>query len=211
MGQFKQTLLLIVVTLFFLPEYGNGQGADTSSVILPDQHIMDELDLGYQHSPHKATMYSAVLPGLGQIYNGKAWKVPILYAGIGGVAYAIHFNSKYYDKYRSAYRDFLIRDPGNTSYEEFIPPTLSIDDVHGQYSEWFQRALDNKRRYYRRYRDISYIGMAAIYFVNIIDAAVDAHFYDFDISDDLTMRIEPSVIGGIDYERLLGMHLQIKF
>lgn len=146
------------------------------------------------HSPHKATFYSAILPGLGQAYNEKYWKIPILYAGIGAMGYAIHFNSTNYIKYKNAYRDFLIRDPGNKSYEEVIPPTLTTEQVEGQYADWFSQALENKREYYRRYRDLSYIGMAAIYILNMIDATVDAHFYNFDVSDDLSMDIRPSVI-----------------
>ncbi len=166
----------------------------------------------YQHSPHKASVYAAVFPGAGQIYNKKYWKVPILYAGIGGLVYAIHFNTTYYDKYRSAYRDFLIRDPGNTSYEEFIPPGLGIEDVHGARSEWFQRALQNKRRYYKRYRDMSYIGMAALYLASIIDASVDAHFYDFDISDDLSLRIEPTVLPPVtDNGSTFGLQMRFQF
>ena len=75
------------------------------------------------HSPHKATFYSAILPGLGQAYNKKYFKIPIIYAGAGALAYAIHFNSKLYRKYRSAYRDWIIQDPHNKSYLELIPPT----------------------------------------------------------------------------------------
>lgn len=164
------------------------------------------------HSPHKASIYSAVFPGLGQIYNKKYWKLPFVYGGIGGVSYAIHFNSKYYNIYRSAYRDFLIRDPGNTSYERVIPPGLTMDDVHGTYAQWFQRALQNKKRYYKRYRDLSYIGMAAIYVVNIIDASIDAHFYYFDISDDLSLRVEPAYIQpNPAREGALGLQLKLQF
>lgn len=166
----------------------------------------------YKHSPHKASIYAAVFPGAGQIYNKKYWKVPILYAGIGGLVYAIHFNSTYYNRYRSAYRDFLIRDPGNTSYEQFIPPGLDMDRVHGDLSEWFERALQNKRRYYKRYRDISYIGMAALYVASIIDASVDAHFYDFDISDDLSLRIEPAMLSPVtDKGSAFGFQMQFEF
>lgn len=179
---------------------------------LPDSPTPSDFQLvdDYKHSPHKASVYAAVFPGAGQIYNKKYWKVPILYAGIGGLVYGIHFNTTYYNKYRSAYRDFLIRDPGNTSYEEFIPPGLTIEDVHGARSEWFQRALQNKRRYYKRYRDISYIGMAALYLASIIDASVDAHFYDFDISDDLSLRVEPAVLSPVS-EKGSAFGFQMRF
>ncbi len=197
--------------LFFLHTISaKGQISDTAS-IADDNSVIPLVTNEYYHSPHKATFFSAVMPGLGQVYNKKYWKVPILYAGIGGVVYAISFNTKYYNKYRSAYRDFLIRDPGNTSYQEFIPPSLTIEDVHGQYAEWFQRALQNKRQYYKRFHDLSYIGMVALYIVNIVDAAVDAHFYDFDISDDLSLRIEPSMMKQ-DYNNMaFGLQLQFCF
>lgn len=179
---------------------------------VPEALEVEQLEEEYVHSPHKATVYAAVFPGAGQIYNKKYWKLPILYGGIGGLIYAISFNSNYYNKYRSAYRDFLIRDPGNTSYEEFIPPQLSLDDVHGQNAEWFQRSLQNKRRYYKRSRDLSYIVMVGLYVISIIDASVDAHFYDFDISDDLSFRVEPAVLSPFD-ERgsALGLQMRIQF
>ena len=201
------SLLIWVMPLTVLAQYQDTLVTtqhENGVVLLQDEN---------KHSPHKASIYSAVLPGMGQIYNKKYWKVPILYGGIGGFAYAIHFNSKYYNRYRSAYRDFLIRDPGNTSYEWVIRrSTLTLDDVHGPYADWFQRALDNKRRYYKRYRDLSYIGMSALYILNIIDATIDAHFFDFDISDDLSFRLEPTVLQPFpDSGGMLGLQLKFQF
>lgn len=201
----------------FIPEYPVSTdsigfraipGTPTTENIAPVKILPDE---EYYHSPHKATVYAAVFPGAGQIYNKKYWKLPILYGGIGALVYAINFNSSYYDKYRSAYRDFLIRDPGNTSYAEFIPPGLAIEDVQGPYSDWFQRSLQNKKRYYKRSRDLSYIGMAALYVISIIDANVDAHFYDFDISDDLSIRVEPTMIQPMGQTASSSLGLQVKF
>lgn len=194
------------------PVLAGAQYQDTLAVTPSQNEVVLVFD-DYKHSPHKASIYSAVFPGMGQIYNKKYWKVPILYGGIGGFAYAIHFNSKYYNRYRSAYRDFLIRDPGNTSYEWVLRRSpLTLDDVHGPYADWFQRALDNKRRYYKRYRDLSYIGMAALYVLNIIDATIDAHFYDFDISDDLSFRLEPVVLQPFpDSGSTFGLQLRFQF
>ena len=164
------------------------------------------------HSPHKATFYSAILPGLGQAYNEKYWKIPIIYGVIGSMVYTIHFNSTNYTKYKNAYRDFLIRDPGNKSYVDVMPPTLTVEQVEGQYADWFQRALENKKEYYRRYRDLSYIGMAAIYVLNMIDATVDAHFYDFDVSDDLSMKVRPVFMEPTPYsQNNLGIRLSFNF
>ncbi|MGM0375809.1 MAG: DUF5683 domain-containing protein [Bacteroidota bacterium] len=192
----KTLIVLGYVLVATMPE-GKAQQTEQDTVSMQEDvtkvrdsfHDKEEL-----HSPHKATFYSAILPGLGQAYNKKYWKIPILYAGIGAMGYAINFNSTNYIKYKNAYRDFLIRDPGNKSYKEVIPPTLTVEEVETQHADWFQRALENKREYYKRYRDLSYIGMAAIYILNLIDASVDAHFYNFDVSDDLSMDIRPAMI-----------------
>jgi hypothetical protein len=171
-------------------------GADTISVREGKTSVTEAFNDQEEkiHSPHKATFYSAILPGLGQAYNEKYWKIPLLYAGIGAMGYALHFNSTNYIKYKNAYRDFLIRDPGNKSYEQVIPPTLTMEEIEGQYADWFRQALENKREYYRRYRDLSYIGMVGIYVLNMIDATVDAHFYNFDVSDDLSMNLRPAML-----------------
>ena len=134
------TIFLLVAWLWGNPGQVSAQlVADTVRVMGEDSltqtpvvHIKEKV-----HSPHKATFYSAILPGLGQAYNKKYWKIPILYAGIGAVGYAIHFNSTNYQKYRNAYRDFLIHDPGNQSYLDIIPSSLSVEDIEGQYSDWF--------------------------------------------------------------------------
>ncbi len=148
------------------------------------------------HSPHKASLYSAVLPGLGQAYNKKYWKIPILYAGFAGIIYAIDFNSRNYSKYRRGYRDYLIQDPNNTSYLKIIEKTsITPEDIAagGRYAEWFENTLENGKNYYERWRNLSYVGFALVYIINIIDASVDAHFKTFDVSDDLSMRVEPVV------------------
>ena len=160
------------------------------SVITPEKSKSERV-----LSPHKASFYSAILPGLGQAYNRKYWKIPILYAGIGAMGYAISFNAKYYRKYKAAYRDFIMQDPNNKSYLEFLPPTWSEDDLDNpQNASWFESALSNKKDYYRRYRDLSIIGMALVYVLNLVDASVDAHLSSFDISDDLSIKIDPVLI-----------------
>ncbi len=146
-------------------------------------------------SPDKATFLSAVFPGMGQIYNRKYWKLPILYGGIGALGYAIGFNTKYYRDYKAAYRDFIIQDPNNKSYLKFLPPTWTEEDLENpQNATWFQTALGNKKDYYRRYRDLSFIGMAVLYVLNLMDASVDAHLSSFDISDDLSLNINPVIV-----------------
>jgi hypothetical protein len=205
--------ITIVIVLLFLPAFHGAkaqlrQVADTTQTAVSQTDTVD-FQRGESmrdilpdekeekiHSPHKATFYSAIFPGLGQIYNKKYWKLPIVYGAIGGLGYAIHFNSTNYQKYKNAYRDFLIQDPGNTSYLEVLPVTLTMEEIEANpnLSSWFRNALEKKRDYYKRYRDLSYIGMAAIYVLNMIDATVDAHFYNFDVSDDLSMKIQPVIL-----------------
>ena len=146
------------------------------------------------HSPHTATMYAAILPGLGQIYNGKYWKLPILYGGAAALGYAIHFNNKYLKLYSNAYRDFLLGDPNNKSYMYFVERAhLTEEQVNGTYKSWFQSSLKRKKDYYRRYRDLSIFGMVGLYVVQIVDACVDAHFFNFDVSDDLAINWSPAL------------------
>ena len=164
------------------------------------------------HSPHTATMYAAILPGLGQIYNKKYWKLPLLYGGIGALCYAIHFNGKYYKKYRQAYRDFVIGDPNNKSYEDIVlkKTNLTVEQVETTYKTWFTKVLSNKKDYYRRYRDLSYFGMVGLYVVQIVDACVDAHFFTFDVSDDLSLQWQPTLVPD-EYNKGVGATLSLTF
>ena len=175
----------------FVPYYLDN---DTIHIIAGEivQVIIPEKEEKY-HSPHRASMYSAIIPGAGQFYNKKYWKIPILYGGIGGVAYAISFNSERYNYYRGAYRDFIIRDPANKSYLEIIQGTVMTEErIYGDAQQWFRDYLNNSKNRFKRYRDISYAVMVFVYLINIIDASIDAHFYYFDMSDDLSFVIEPT-------------------
>jgi hypothetical protein len=131
------------------------------------------------HSPTKAAVFSAVLPGLGQAYNKKYWKIPIVYAGLGLLTYFVINNTREYKKYQEAYNYVASGD------------STDIDnDLVGTYDE--QQLLDGKN-YYRRNMELSYIIGGLWYILNIIDASVDAHFFDYDISEDLSIRFDPIV------------------
>jgi len=118
---------------------------------------------------------SAVLPGLGQVYNRKYWKLGIIYPIMGGVAYSFAFNQKYFAVYRDALRIRYDGDP--TTIDQF---SLFSDD-----------RIVTMKNYYQRYRDLSVIGFAAIYVLQVIDAAVDGHLYNFDVGPDLSMQWTP--------------------
>jgi hypothetical protein len=136
------------------------------------------------HSPKKTAFYSAVLPGLGQIYNKKYWKVPICYAALGTFVYFIDFNQTRYVRYKRALVLRLANDPNNP--DEF----LEQFNEKGIYTE---AQLQSFKDFYRRNRDLSIMGLAGIYVLNIIDATVDGYLFDYDISPDLTMHITPNM------------------
>lgn len=131
-----------------------------------------------KHSPFKATIMSTALPGLGQVYNGKWWKVPIIYGGFGGLIYSSVFNDLKFQTYRNAYLIRVDEDPDTS------------DEFEGVYSDANLRELID---FYQRNRDISLIFTGVLYALNIIDASVDAHLKDFDVSDDLSMKIRPTI------------------
>ncbi|MFA8434527.1 MAG: DUF5683 domain-containing protein [Marinifilaceae bacterium] len=177
------------------------------------------------HSPHKATIYSALLPGLGQIYNKKYWKVPILYAGIGVTIYAINWNTKQYKKYLNGFGDFTEFLTWKNGQEDPTNPTtpaptadsyLKILDrnfieTDSRTDEWFQTTLRQRKDSYKKDRDLSYIILAGIYVLNIIDATVDAHFFDFNVNDNLSLKVEPAVNYTADTGNTMGLKCSIKF
>jgi len=161
-----------------------------------------------EHSPRKATIYSAVLPGLGQIYNRKYWKVPIVYGGFATLGYFINFNNEEYRMYWQAYSDIIDDDPNTNSflYLKNITPNLLLPERKANLTE----ALRKSKDYWRRNRDLVVIFTAAFYTLNIIDASVDANFFDFDISDDLTINWAPETIMCMD-KKIIGLQCRITF
>lgn len=135
-----------------------------------------------KHSPHKASVYSAVLPGLGQAYNKKYWKIPIVYAGFGTISYFAITNRK---EYLVAKEAFIYVSNG----EEY-PTDNKYVGVYGAAD------LIQIRDYYRRNTELSWIVMGLWYALNIIDATVDAHFFTYDISDNLSLQVQPGLNTG---------------
>lgn len=139
------------------------------------------------HNPKKAAILSAIIPGAGQIYNGKWWKTPIVYAGLGTAVYSIHFSTKNYKLYRDAY---ILRTDGDPNTVDQFDPSNPSTPINQQFTEGNLRTLIE---YYQRNRDLSYIATAAVYLLQIVDANVDAHLYNFDVSDDLSLKFEPAI------------------
>jgi len=138
-----------------------------------------KLDSSY-HNPQKAALMSAILPGLGQVYNKKYWKVPIVFAGFGTLGFFINYNQKGYLKWRLAYID--ISEDGILDNDLGYNFPLTKDQV------------ERTKNSYKRYRDLSIIGTAGFYILQIIDATVDAYLFDWDISENLSMKLEPALI-----------------
>lgn len=197
-------ILIIILSLSF--SYLSAQEIDT---LVPPPVVEEELDSGVLDSslvkeripfkqklkafpskainyfkdeeprPKKALWMTFVLPGSGQAYNGKHWKIPIVYAGVGALSYAIAFNTRGYKRYKTAYIYRLDDDP-NT-----IEPTATQDLT--------DEALQNVREGYRKDLERSYMGLLGFYALVGIDAFVDAHLQGFDISDDLSFQLKPSM------------------
>ncbi len=145
----------------------------------------------WRPNPKRAMWLAIVLPGAGQIYNRKYWKLPIVYGGFIGCLYAATWNNQMYHDYEQAYMDIMDDNPQTQSYNQFLHLGKTVDETNIEdYKSLFRRRKD----YYRRYRDLSIFIMIGVYALSIIDAYVDASLSEFDISDDLSLRIQPAVI-----------------
>lgn len=148
-------------------------------------------------NPTRALWLSLVLPGAGQIYNRKYWKLPIIYGGFLGCAYALMWNQMMYRDYSQAYLDIMDDDPNTKSYLDMLPPRYDITGREDQFKTIFKR----KKDFYRRYRDLSAFCFVGVYLLSVVDAYVDAQLSVFDISNDLSLRVQPAVIGS---QNMLG-------
>lgn len=167
----------------------------------------------WKPSPKRAMWLGIVLPGAGQIYNHKYWKLPIFYGGMVGCVYAWRWNNIMYTDYSRAYLDLMDDDPNTDSYNSFMHLGAQINDSNkARYENIFKRRKD----YYRRYRDLSIFCLIGVYALSVIDAYVDASLSQFDISKDLSLRVEPAVINSRNSRNplessSLGVQCQLNF
>ena len=159
---------------------------DTSSVI-------------FTHSGKKATWMSVAVPGLGQAYNKKYWKIPVIYGLLGTFGYFAQKNNTEYMFYRQAYRDridgYTVQDPNSTVYSEL----LSNDELKTEMKRW------------ERNRNFNYIGIFLTYIANIVDASVDANLFYYDISDDLSLKVDPVLLNTSNTTNTVGLKCRISF
>ncbi len=154
-----------------------------------------------KHSPAKATIMSAVLPGLGQAYNKKYWKIPVVYAAIGTSVYFLIKWENEYQRYRRAYIDYNDGDP-NTNYFTTLnlPPYVDV-----------KQTITRRKDGYRRYRDWSMLAVIITYGLNVLDANVDAHFFDYNIDDDISLNIQPCFLESGANSKKIGLNLRFTF
>lgn len=157
-----------------------------------DDYAYDENGrIPFNPSPIRAVWLSALCPGLGQIYNRRYWKLPIVIGGFMGLGYATNWNNSQYQDYMQGYRDLLDNDPSTRSYMDFFPPTVKEEDLD---REWLEQTFKSRKDYARRNRDLCIIGLVALYALCILDAYVDASLTHFDVSPDLSLDWAPTLL-----------------
>ena len=179
------------------------------SVAASKKNKNTEVKEAWKPNPKRA-LWLSMVPGLGQIYNRKYWKLPIVYGGFMGCMYAVTWNNRQYTDYKEAYLQFKT-DPDNPNplWHNFVAPGTNPETVN---LGTVERLLKTNKDNFRRYRDLSIIVTALVYLLSILDAYVDAQLYDFDISPDLGMRIEPAMFERTTgNSRSYGVQCNIKF
>jgi hypothetical protein len=184
---YHKILILLIASLLCFNQGSSAQ--DTLALAKPEKRK-------FKAEPLRATMLAIAVPGLGQIYNRKYWKVPVVYAGFAAIIYSLDYNSSRYNTYLKAYQDLTDAFSETTSYlqlhglEEVDPKDFDPILNPSGYS-WYKDRIIRMVDYYRKYRDLSYIGIAAWYLVTILDANVDASLFNYDISNNLDLEIAP--------------------
>ena len=159
-----------------------GNAVITADTIVKQQKPAKTAKAKKPHSPTKATIMSACLPGLGQVYNGKWWKVPIVYAGLGGLGYLVYSNYSEYSADLHAY-EFQTGD---------LPEGVTLNAHETELANKYSSSqLQTYKESYRRDFEFYTILTVAWYGLNILDACVDGHLYNYDISDDLSLSVDP--------------------
>lgn len=146
----------------------------------------------WRPDPKRALWLALVIPGGGQIYNRKYWKLPLVYGGFIGCLYAMNWNNNMYKDYSQAYLDLSDNDPNTQSYNQFLHlgAKITTDSDIQRYKELFKKRKDR----YRRWRDLSFFVLVGVYALSVIDAYVDAELSVFDISKDLSLKVEPTIM-----------------
>lgn len=141
------------------------------------------IDTAPKHSPRRAALLSTILPGAGQVYNRSYWKVPVIYAGLATLIYLNRDYNSVYRTYQSAYNAY--RQPFIDKNQTVPEGLITIDGAN-----YTSSSVMAARDQVRRYRDLSFMGACLVYLLNIVDASVDAYFFEYDMSDNLSLRLD---------------------
>lgn len=165
--------------------------------------------------PARAVLFSAIFPGLGQIYNRKYWKLPLVYGGFAGLGYGFVWNNQNLKDYTAAYNDIVDSDDNTNRFLDLLSAADIEKYKKGILSkDYLTRRIKSGKDYMRRNRDLTIISFFGLYLVTMVDAYVDAQLFEFDISPDLSMKIEPTLIrtNQIDNRtHVLGLQCSINF
>ena len=168
-------------------------------------------------SPKRAMWLAIVVPGAGQIYNRKYWKLPIFYGGFLGCYYAMRWNNMMYRDYSQGYMDLMDGNLETQSYNQFMHLGMRIDESNATDVQRYSNKFKRRKDYYRRYRDMSAFILIGVYALSVIDAYVDASLSEFDISEDLSMKVSPTFMRNEGYSlnpvksTSLGIHCSLTF
>ena len=188
-GDSVGALLQDSVPLMIIDSLGQIALADTAQ--LKSTRRKSWRPASFNPDPMRAVWLSALFPGLGQIYNRRYWKLPIVVGGYVGLFYATTWNSNMLADYQRAYLDIMDSDPTTNSYMDFFSSAYKEEDID---KDWLTSVLKQRKDYYRQYRDLCIICMIGLYAICMIDAYVDAQLYHFDVSPDISMQWQPAVI-----------------
>lgn len=167
---------------------------DSVQVAVPmDYDRWEEREVQFNPDPTRAVWMSALFPGLGQLYNRRYWKLPIVAGAYVGLGYATSWNNSMLRDYTRAYRDITDNDDSTRSYMDFFPPTTKEEDLD---RTWLTNIMRARKDFYRRNRDLCIISMVGVYLLAMVDAYVDASLSHFDITPDLSMDVAPQLIPG---------------
>ncbi len=165
--------------------------ADSVKVVKYNPYdVWEERETTFNPDPSRAVWMSALFPGLGQIYNRRYWKLPIVIGGFMGLGYATSWNNGMLSDYTKAYRDIMDTDPSTKSYMDFFPPTTKEEDLD---KTWLTNLLRSRKNFYRRNRDLCVICMVGVYLIAMVDAYVDASLSHFDVTPELSIDVTPAV------------------
>lgn len=156
-----------------------------------DYDLWEERDEQFNPEPTRAVWMSALFPGLGQLYNRRYWKLPIVVGAYVGLGYATSWNNSMLRDYTKAYRDLTDNDDSTRSYMDFFPPTTKEEDLD---RSWLTRVMRARKDFYRRNRDLCIISMVGVYLLAMVDAYVDASLSHFDITPDLSLDLSPQLM-----------------